>query len=138
MIRSENVDQELNSSLANNQLFARSKKSGLLESNFDKMLLKIISEVTYWTKLQTHGFVTIPHSISRMLVKKEQLRILRENVMLIVRDYNMIIETISDSRERALFREHLDILDKTIEPGIRRHNWGANADMFVYNCRKEC
>jgi len=94
-------------------------------------------EVSYWTKIQTLGFVTIPHNVSRLLQRKEQLRILRENVMLIVRDYNNIIHTIND-KEKSLFKEHLDYLDRTIEPGIRRHNWGSQADNFVYACRKEC
>ena len=57
--------------------------------------------------------------------------------MLIFRDYNTIIHTIND-KEKSLFKEHLDILDRTIEPGIRRHNWGSQADNFVYACRKEC
>ena len=83
------------------------------------------------------GFVSIDHKVMRLLARKEHLRILRENVMLIVRDYNNIILTIND-KEKSLFKEHLDILDRTIEPGIRRHHWGAPADNFVYACRKEC
>jgi hypothetical protein len=57
--------------------------------------------------------------------------------MLIVRDYNTIVHTISD-KEKLLFKEHLDQLDRTIEPGIKRFNWGAAADAFVYTCRREC
>jgi hypothetical protein len=57
--------------------------------------------------------------------------------MLIVRDYNTIMHTISD-KEKLLFKEHLDLLDRTIEPGIKRFNWGAAADAFVYTCRREC
>jgi Dynein heavy chain, N-terminal region 1 len=57
--------------------------------------------------------------------------------MLIVRDYNTIVHTISD-KEKLLFKEHLDLLDRTIEPGIKRFNWGAAADAFVYTCRREC
>jgi len=124
LIRSEANDRELPANLAQNPLFNRSKKSGFLESNFDCDLHKIIVEVTYWQKIQTLGFITIPHSVSKLLLRKEHLRILRENVMLIVRDYNNIIATIND-KERSLFKEHLDILDRTIEPGIRRHNWGT-------------
>ena len=137
LIRSENNQQELPPSINGNPLFTRSKKNGLLESNFDCDLHKVMIEVSYWTKIQTLGFVTIPHNVSRLLQRKEQLRILRENVMLIVRDYNTIIHTIND-KEKSLFKEHLDILDRTIEPGIRRHNWGSQADNFVYACRKEC
>jgi hypothetical protein len=57
--------------------------------------------------------------------------------MLIVRDYNNIVHTISE-KEKLLFKEHLDLLDRTIEPGIKRFNWGTAADAFVYTCRREC
>lgn len=57
--------------------------------------------------------------------------------MLIVRDYNNIQHTINEE-EAALFNDHLMYLEKTIEPGIRRHNWGSSVDNFVYNCRREC
>jgi len=137
LIRAEHNQRELPSSLSGNALFSRDKKSGLLESNFDSDLHKVMVEVAYWTKIQTLGFVTIPHNVSRLLQRKEQLRILRENVMLIVRDYNTIIYTVNEE-EKSLFKEHLDILDRTIDPGIRRHNWGSQADNFVYACRGEC
>ena len=52
------------------------------------------------------GYVTIPHNVSKLLTKKEGLRILRENVMLIVRDYNNIIHIISD-KEKLLFKDGL-------------------------------
>jgi hypothetical protein len=42
------------------------------------------------------------------------------------------------SLEKSLFSEHLDILDRTIAPGIGKYNWGSQADTFVYACRKEC
>jgi dynein heavy chain len=135
--RTDQDKRDLPASIANNPLFQKSTKSGLLESNFDPKLLKVIIEVGYWTKIQSLGYITIPHTVSKLLNKKEQLRILRENVMLIVRDYNTIIHTISD-KEKLLFKEHLDELDKTIEPGIKRFNWGAAADSFVYTCRLQC
>jgi hypothetical protein len=50
-VRSENNDKELPSSVVGNPLFARSKKSGLLESNFDSDLHKVIIEVSYWAKI---------------------------------------------------------------------------------------
>jgi dynein heavy chain len=70
----------------------------------------VIIEVQYWTKIQSLGYITIPHTVSKLLGKKEQLRILRENVMLIVRDYNTIMHTISE-KEKLLFKEHLVELD---------------------------
>jgi dynein heavy chain len=57
--------------------------------------------------------------------------------MLIVRDYNTIIHTVNE-KEKSLFKDDLAALDHTIDPGIKRHNWGAPADNFVYACRKEC
>jgi dynein heavy chain len=63
----------------------------MLESNFDSELHKVIVEVTYWTKIQTLGFITIPHNVSRLLQRREQLRLLKESVMNIVRDYNKIM-----------------------------------------------
>lgn len=57
--------------------------------------------------------------------------------MLIVRDYNNIKYMINPD-EASLFSEHLQYLEKTIDPGIKRHNWGSSIDNFVYNCRREC
>lgn len=62
---------------------------------------------------------------------------LRENVMLIVRDYNNIIVLIDD-RERKLFDEHITYLNKMYDPGFRKHQWSTNQDAFMINCRKEC
>jgi dynein heavy chain len=137
LVRSESKEEELPVAVANNPLFARSKKNGILESNFDSELHRMLIECQYWTIIQAIGMVNIPHNIVKLLQRKDQLRVLRENVMLIVRDYNNIIVTI-DEKERSLFKEHLDMLDRTIDPGIKRHNWGSNADNFVYACRKEC
>jgi dynein heavy chain len=134
---SQNKVEELPSQIMANPLFQKSKKSGLLESNFDSNLHKVLIEVTYWQKLSALGYVTIPHQVAKLLTRKEQLRITRESIMLIVRDYNNIKFTINE-KEQALFSDHLMYLEKTIEPGIRRHNWGSQVDNFVYNCRREC
>jgi len=82
----------------------------LLESNFDSELHKLIGEGIYWQKIMSLGLATVPPQVSKLLTKKEQLRILRENVMLIVRDYNTIKWTIED-KEIPLFSEHLGKLD---------------------------
>lgn len=57
--------------------------------------------------------------------------------MLIVRDYNGIMQLIN-SKEKALFHDHLSGLDKFIAPGILRHNWESSADSFVMQCRNNC
>jgi dynein heavy chain len=52
------------------------------------------------------GIISLSYNVNKLLQKKEALRILRENVMLIVRDYNNIKMTISDDQTK-LFAEHL-------------------------------
>ena len=60
-----------------------------------------------------------------------------ENVMLIVRDYNHIMNLIND-KEKALFSEHLESLNKDIRTGINKLTWSNNADAFVHLCRGSC
>ena len=52
-----------------------------------RTLLKLFNEIQYWEKLM---FET-PHYVSELYMKKEDLRILRENVLLVVRDYNRLV-----------------------------------------------
>ena len=112
-------------------------KPELLESSFDTQLLKVLIEVQYWFKIQTFGLITFPLPLTRLLGKKEQLRVLRENVMLIVRDYNNILLLINP-REKALFNDHLTTLDKIIDPGVQKYNWLFSGDSFVNQCRSNC
>lgn len=100
----------------------KKSRPDLLESNFDTELLKLLFEVQYWNKIQTFGLITFPLPLTRLLGRKEQLRVLRENVMLIVRDYNGIMQLINP-KEKQLFNDHLSGLDKQIEPGVRKYNW---------------
>lgn len=51
LIRSENNPAEMPPQIANNSLFNRSRKDGVLESNFDCDLHKVLVEVTYWQKI---------------------------------------------------------------------------------------
>lgn len=89
-----------------NTLFASSRKVGLLEANFEKKLLMIMIETQYWTKVSQHGFVSLNINLVKLHTRREQLRILMENVMIIVRDYNNIMNLIND-KEKSLFKEHL-------------------------------
>ena len=79
----------------------------------------------------------IPSSLTSQNQKRDRLRQLRENVMLIVRDYNNIMLLI-DKNEKKLFNEHLQGLDKVIKPGIDKLTWSLQADAFVMTCRREC
>lgn len=50
------------------------------------MLDKLIIEATAWKKLQPLGAVVMPYADDFVPTNKESLRVLREYVMLIVRD----------------------------------------------------
>ena len=104
-----------------------------LEMNFDHSLLRLFQEIQYWEKLQFE----IPHGVSEVYHAREELRTLREHVMLVVRDYNQIIEMLSPD-ERSLFKERIRFLDKKVQPGMTKLTWNAknnNSDYFVADCR---
>jgi dynein heavy chain len=132
---SENSTNELPQSI-NHPLFSK-RRNGLLESNFDSELHKVIAEGSYWAKIMALGIISLSYNVNKLLQKKDSLRLLRENVMLIVRDYNNIKMTISDD-ETKLFAEHLSFLENQIAPGIKKFNWGSYADNFVQSCRGSC
>jgi len=59
--------------------------------------------------------------------------------MLVVRDFNNIIDYMNDL-ERKLFKQHLEQVDKDINPGTLRLRWSAKniLDGFVRGCRRSC
>ncbi|KAL2079072.1 hypothetical protein ACEWY4_024816 [Coilia grayii] len=66
-------------------LMVRSRDcEGLLDINFDRGLLNMFNEIHYWERL----LFEIPHYVSEVYQRREELRNLRENVLLVVRDYN--------------------------------------------------
>lgn len=113
------------------------KSTGHLESNFDKQLLRLFSEVRYWDKF--HGDYTIPYNAVEMYTNQDTLRVLRESVMLVVRDYNTIIDALSPE-ERRLFFEHLKQIDRKIAPGLAKLSWSDKhiKKWFVKVCRQKC
>ncbi|KAI8915474.1 dynein heavy chain and region D6 of dynein motor-domain-containing protein [Powellomyces hirtus] len=115
-----------------NTLMAR-RGQGLLEMKFDKQLLRLFAEITYWQKLK----MDVPFAIQEIYSKREELRILRENVLLVVRDYNSIMETLSPE-EHLLFKERIRFLDRKINPGLLNLTWASKGitDYFVKECRR--
>jgi len=65
--------------------------------------LRLIKECVAWKKLSNLGVVIPNYADDLVLIHKENLRVLREYVMLVVRDYNQIIETM-DETEKKLFK----------------------------------
>jgi dynein heavy chain len=114
-------------------------KSGHLESNFDKGVYKLIKETVVWKKLASEGAAPPSYADELILTHKENLRILREFVMLVVRDYNMIIDSM-DETEKKLFKKHLEETKLVINPGLMKLKWSSKGILegFVRECRRKC
>ena len=70
----------------------------------------------------------------------DKMRILRENVGFVVRDYNNIIGSLT-KLEQKLFQERVFHLDRKIAPGLNKFTWAQRAPMlmsFKNDCRKYC
>ena len=106
-------------------------KSGMIDISFSKNLLKLFTEASYWERLRFE----LPHYAGEVYHKREELRVLRENVLLIVRDYNHIVGNLAPE-ERALFRERIKSLDKKIRPGMTKLTWASKGilEFFVTEC----
>ncbi|KAJ1345264.1 hypothetical protein BSLG_000778 [Batrachochytrium salamandrivorans] len=109
------------------------ESGGLLAMNFDKDLFRLFGEISYFQKLKCD----IPFHVQEIYSKKEELRILRENVLLVVRDYNTIIETLT-SEQHLIFKERIRFLDRKINPGVTNLTWSSKGitEFFVKECRR--
>lgn len=109
------------------------RSDGTLELCFDKDIMKLAAEAQYWQKL---GF-DIPYYIQEIYNKKEELRILRESTLLVVRDYNSILGNLQPE-DLKLFKERIKFLDRKVNPGLTTLTWASKGitDFFVKECRK--
>ncbi|XP_068785621.1 dynein axonemal heavy chain 2, partial [Struthio camelus] len=108
------------------------RQPGLLDVNFDKDLLKLFMEMRCWERLLFEA----PHYVAEAYRRREDLRALRENLLLVVRDYNRIVSELAPE-ERALFAERIRSLDRKIQPGLKKLLWshkGASS-CFISECR---
>ncbi|CAJ1086733.1 dynein heavy chain 2%2C axonemal-like [Xyrichtys novacula] len=108
-------------------------KTVKLDINFDKNLWNHISEADYWDQL---GF-EIPQSVFEIYKDREDFRILREDTLQLIRDYNRIIGMLS-SDEQGLFQGRIHFLDKKIQPGLTRLQWLSKeaSHIFLQECLK--
>jgi dynein heavy chain len=104
-----------------------------LEQNFDRTLLQLFSEVQFWEKLRFE----IPYVAMDIATHRERYRCLRENVMLVVREYNAILDALAPA-ERRLFAERLHYLDRKIYPGLTKLTWASKGvtDVFIKEIRR--
>lgn len=100
----------------------------------------MINEVSTWKVLIPFN-IRIPNEPDEfVMTNREALRVLRELSMVVVREYNQIIDFMDDN-ERKLFAEHLQAANRIIQPGITRFKWSskANVDSFLSRtCRGIC
>ncbi|MCI4377271.1 hypothetical protein PGIGA_G00201730 [Pangasianodon gigas] len=117
----------------NQPLMIRCKeKTGMLDVNFNKSLLKMFNEIHYWEQLKFE----VPHFVSEIRQRREDLHTLRENVLLLVKDYNRIIAALSPDA-LGLFQERIQFLDKKIQPGLSKLLWSSKGapSFFINDCR---
>lgn len=127
------VEKELLKHLETPLLARSTHKSGMLELKFSKTLLKLFREMRYWERLRFE----VPHYAADIYGHCEDLRVLRENVCLVVRDYNSIISSLLP-HELALFKERIRSLDKKVQPGMSsKLTWASEGiqEYFVTDCR---
>ncbi|KAK3095642.1 hypothetical protein FSP39_017066 [Pinctada imbricata] len=126
------VDREPSKLLEVPLMCRSTERPPMLDINFNRDLLKMFQEIHYWERLMFE----IPHYATDVYNKRDDLRGLREHVLLVVRDYNRIIAALS-TEERALFRERIRFLDKKIHPGLTKLTWASKgiSDFFVSDCR---
>ncbi|XP_026545523.1 dynein heavy chain 2, axonemal-like [Notechis scutatus] len=113
-------------------LIPSAEMPGMLDINFDKHLLKLFVEIHYWERV----LFEIPHYVVEVYERKEDLRNLRENLLLVAIDYNRIISLLS-AEERGLFRERIRYLDRKIQPGLKKLHWSLKgaSTVFISECR---
>lgn len=103
----------------------------MIEDSFSPLLRRLFGEMRYWERLRFE----VPHYAADIYGKCEELRVLRENVLLVVRDYNSIIRSLQP-QERALFKERIKSLDKKLRPGMTKLTWASEGILeYVSDCR---
>lgn len=105
--------------------------------NFDPYILQLFQEGYYWQKLGSK--YQMPFAAQELSVQEGKLRLLRENVLWVVRDYNKIIDSLTE-QEKLLFQEHLRQLDSRIYSGLTKMFWSTKGvvDYYIAECRKHC
>lgn len=82
----DTIDSSIARELGNNLLVQDTANGGLLCMNFHKDLLAMSQEVHYWERMR----MNIPYIAMEINAQREKYRILRENVLVVVREYNLV------------------------------------------------
>jgi dynein heavy chain, axonemal len=128
------LEEDLSNNL-DRHLIVQVMVTNCLEGNFSKKLLLLFDEVRLWEKL----LFPVPYQALELVAQHDRLRFMKENVMLVVNDFNLVVKNM-DKTEKMLFQEKLQVLQKKTSPGIIRLKWNSRGvvDSFVRDCRKLC
>jgi len=123
--------------------------SGLLEVDFDPAILELFQEVLHWERMGRE----IPYGAMMINAGRERLRILHEQVLLVVGDYNRIVRALerppgdvaggrsSRASERRLFADRMKFLGRRVGPGLEKLTWASDKkklEAYVYEARRHC
>nr|XP_046242172.1 dynein axonemal heavy chain 2 isoform X2 [Scatophagus argus] len=128
---SQNLDVQY-LKLLEKPIMVRCKDSSTkLGVNFDNDILNLFSEIEYWDRLKYE----IPPCVRPIYQRRESLKTLRESALLLIRNYNRIIGMLSPD-ELGLFREHISLINKKIQPGLTKVKWLPEEDssVFIQSC----
>lgn len=126
----ETLGEDVTSRLKRPLLMRSITRPGLLECNIDRSLLNIFHECDYWKCL---GF-EIPAHVQVVESKAIVIKLVYENVLMVVMDYNKIVAALSDE-ERLLFKPLINSVEKKIAPGLNKLQWGADvSDVYITEC----
>ena len=79
--------------------------------NFHKDLLSMTQEVHNWERMR----MSVPYIAMEINAQRDKYRVLRDNIVMVVRDYNKILLAL-DKEERRLFHDRIRTLDRRIMP----------------------
>ncbi len=103
-----------------------------LESNFDAVLQRAFNEIFFWERINQD----LPKSVVSLSEQEEKFRIARENVQLVVKDYNYLIKSLNPE-EKRLFKDRVAFIDEIIKPGLIKLTWTSpEMDDYLVECRK--
>eukprot|EP00898_Chlorokybus_atmophyticus_P005400 jgi/Chlat1/5861/Chrsp4S06373 len=111
---------------------------GLLSVNFERSIVALFHEAALW---ESRLGLEVPFAAMEAASQRERLRVLREHVLLVARDYNRILGLLDDE-ERRLFADRIRHLDRRVAPGLSsKLTWVSgrhHLDHFNREARRHC
>ncbi|XP_060775597.1 dynein axonemal heavy chain 2 [Neoarius graeffei] len=129
---SQSLDRNMIRELDQPLMIICKEKPGMVDINFNESILKMFNEIYYWEQLKFEA----PHFVSETCQHRADLYNLIESVLLLVKDYNRVIEALSPDT-LGLFQERIHFLDKKIQPGLTKLLWSSKGpiNLFIRDCR---